>query len=56
MQAQPHPQPWVPDMVSVRGRCDVWDITGTGGKGQCVSGYTDLDERSAVRGGYRDPQ
>ena len=56
MQAQRHPQPWVPDMVSVGGRCDVRDAAGSGRWGQCLSGYTDGEERSAVRGGYRDPQ
>ena len=56
MQAQRHPQPWVPDMVSVGGRCDVRHAAGSGRWGQCLSGYTDGDERSAVRGGYRDPQ
>ena len=56
MQAQRHPQPWVPDMVSVGGRCDVRDAAGSGRWGQCLSGYIDGDERSAVRGGYRDPQ
>ena len=56
MQAQLHPQPWVPDMVSVGGRCDVWDAAGSGRWGQCLSGYTDGDERSAVWGGYRDLQ
>ena len=56
MQAQQHPQPWVPDMMSVRGRCDVRNAAGSGRWGQCLSGYIDGDERSAVRGGYPDPQ
>ena len=56
MQAQGHPQPWLPDMVSVGDRCDVRDAAGSGRWGQCLSGYTDGEERSAVRGGYPDPQ
>ena len=56
MQAQRHPQPWLPDMVSVGDRCDVRDAAGSGRWGQCLSGYTNGEERSAVRGGYPDPQ
>ena len=56
MQAQLHPQPWVPDMMSVGGRCDVRDAAGSGQWGQCLSGYTDGDEQSALQGGYRDLQ
>ena len=52
MQAQLHPQPWVPDMMNVGGRCDVWEAAGSGRWCQCPSWYTDGDERSALWGGY----
>ena len=54
LQAQLQPQPWVPDMVSLAGHCDVQDTAGSGRWGQCVSGYTDMDVHivwSAMGGG-----